>query len=126
MAGNPCLQFGRNFVCSWKYCVLNKRQSVYVKVRLFTRLFLLDYLLPNTFVCAKLMTIGNVGVSGLKMFSEVLSVLVTSGKLIWISKGAAGRPTFTFYTDVLKTNFLLQFDLQAVPEPVLILHHYEM
>lgn len=106
--------------------MLNKRQSVYVKVRLFTRLFLLDHLLPNTFVCAKLMTIGNVGVSGLKMFSEVLSVLVTSGKLIWISKSAAGRPTFTFYTGVLKTNFLLWFDLQAVPEPVVILHHYEM
>lgn len=106
--------------------MLNKRQSVYVKVRLFIRLFLLDRLLPNTFVCAKLMTIGNVDVSGLKMFSEVLSVSVTSGKLIWISKGAAGRPTFTFYTGVLKTSFLLWLDLQAVPEPVLILHHYEM
>lgn len=42
------------------------------------------------------MTMGNVDVSGLKIFFEFLSVLVTSGKLIWIRKGAAGGPTFPF------------------------------
>lgn len=47
-------------------------------------------------VCTEVMAIGNADVSGLKMFFEFLSVLVTPGKLIWISKGAAGGPTLPF------------------------------
>lgn len=75
----------------------NKMSFVPLKIRFFKRLFLSDcdfqILLP---VCTEIdMDISTVAVSVLKMFFEFLSVLVTSGKLIWISNSAAEGPTFS-------------------------------
>lgn len=46
-------------------------------------------------VCTEAMAIGNVSVSGLNFFFNFLSVLVTSEKLIWISKGETEGPNLS-------------------------------